>query len=170
MEKKKSNKRRKIFFPWLFFKIIPKGQGWTWLPPHLMPIYFKNAPAPQGLALHVKHCLDFSFVFSAPLSAWRNLLSASGIFCGGRHQLARHQLGCTGIFWPVEGTSQPVTLLKSKKNPSSALRRRRALCTKALSPIHYCDSMVESLLTLSKPPLIDLLTTLHKKTSLEKVV
>ncbi len=28
-------------------------------------------------------CLDFSFVFSAPLPAWRNLFSASGIFFSG---------------------------------------------------------------------------------------
>jgi len=34
----------------------------------------------------VKHCLDFSFVFSAPLPAWRNLFSASGIFCYERYQ------------------------------------------------------------------------------------
>jgi hypothetical protein len=40
----------------------------------------------------VKHCLGFSFVFSAPLPAWRNLFSLRGIFCGGRYQL-----GCTGI-------------------------------------------------------------------------
>jgi hypothetical protein len=52
----------------IIFKIIPKGQGWTWLPPHLMPIHFKNAPAPKGLTLHVKHSLDFSFVFSAPFT------------------------------------------------------------------------------------------------------
>jgi hypothetical protein len=51
----------------------------------------------------VKHCLDFSFVFSAPLPAWRNLFSASGIICGGRYQP-----GCTGILWPAEGTSQAV--------------------------------------------------------------
>ncbi len=35
---------------------------------------------------NVKHCLDFSFVFSAPLPASRNLFSASGIFCGGTYQ------------------------------------------------------------------------------------
>ncbi len=39
--------------------------------------------------INVKHCLDFSFVFSAPLPAWRNLFSARG------------------IFW-VEGTTQAV--------------------------------------------------------------
>jgi hypothetical protein len=66
----------------------------------------------------VKHCLDFSFVFSAPLPAWENLFSASGIFCGGRYQP-----GCTGIFWPAEGTNQPITISKKWKNPSSALRR-----------------------------------------------
>jgi hypothetical protein len=67
----------------------------------------------------VKHCLDFSFVFSAPLPAWRNLFSASGSFCGGRYQP-----GFTGIFCAVEGTSQSVTICKKWKNPSSALRRK----------------------------------------------
>ncbi len=46
----------------------------------------------KSIALHVKHCLDFSFVFSAPLPAWRNeetyLFSASGIFYSGRYQRA----------------------------------------------------------------------------------
>ncbi len=55
----------------------------------------------------IKHYLDFSFVFSAPLPAWKNLFSAIGIFCGGRYQP-----GCTGIFWPAEGTSQPLTISK----------------------------------------------------------
>jgi hypothetical protein len=41
----------------------------------------------------VKDCLDFSFVFSAPLPAGRTLFAASGILCGGRYQP-----GCTGIF------------------------------------------------------------------------
>jgi hypothetical protein len=124
----------------IILKITPKGQGWTWLLPHLMPIYFKNAPAPQGLILHAKHCLDFSFVFSAPLPAWRNLLSADRDFLWwkvparlywGLLTSGRYQLGCTGVFWPVEGTSEPVTISKMWKNPSSALRRRRA-CTQAL--------------------------------------
>jgi hypothetical protein len=35
--------------------------------------------------VHVKHCLHFSLVFSAQLPASRNLFSASGIFCRGRH-------------------------------------------------------------------------------------
>jgi hypothetical protein len=59
---------------------------WGWL-----GFYFKN----------VKHCLDFSLVFSAPLPVWRNLFSASGIFCS-----RRYLPGCTGIFWLVKGTSQ----------------------------------------------------------------
>jgi hypothetical protein len=37
------------------------------------------------LSRHVKHCLDFSFVFSAPLPAWRNLFLTSDIFCGGKY-------------------------------------------------------------------------------------
>ncbi len=64
--------------------------------------------------------LDFSFVFSAPLLAWRYLFSTSGIFRGGRYQP-----GCTGICWSAEGTSQPVTISKKCKNPSSALLRKR---------------------------------------------
>jgi hypothetical protein len=64
----------------------------------------------------VKHCQNFSFVFSAPLPAWRNLFSASGIFCGGRYQPS-------GIFRPAEGTSQPVTISKKWKNPSSPSHR-----------------------------------------------
>jgi hypothetical protein len=78
---------------------------------HIKPIY----------RVCVKHCQNFSFVFSAPLPASRNLFSESGIFCGGRYQP-----DCTGIFWPAEGTSQPVTISKKWKNPSSALHRRRA--------------------------------------------
>ncbi len=74
----------------------------------------------QELGRMVKHCLDFSFVFSAPLPAWENLFSASGIFCGGRY----HQPGCTGIFWPAEGTNQPITISKKWKNLSSALCRK----------------------------------------------
>ncbi len=59
----------------------------------------------------VKHSLDFSFVFSAPLLAWRNLFSVSR------------------LYWelpaPLERTSQPVTISKKWKNPSSASGRRR---------------------------------------------
>jgi hypothetical protein len=42
------------------------------------------------------------------------------IFCGGRYQP-----GWSGIFWPTEGTSQPVIISKNWKNLSSALRRKR---------------------------------------------
>ncbi len=62
----------------------------------------------------------FSFIFSAPLAAWRNLFSACGFFCGGRYQP-----GCTGIFWSAEGTRQPVTISKKWINPSSALQRKQ---------------------------------------------
>jgi len=72
--------------------------------------------------LYVKHCLDFSFVFSA-----------SGVFCSGMYQP-----GCTGIFWPVEGTSQPVTISKKWKNPSSALCRKRTW-VQALSRVSTCS-------------------------------
>jgi hypothetical protein len=61
------------------------------------------------LRRNLKHCLDFSFVFSAPLPVWRNLFSATGIFWGGRYQ-------------PVLGSSDQRTVLanlllflKSKK-------------------------------------------------------
>ncbi len=33
--------------------------------------------------------------------------------------------GCTRIFWPAEGTSQPVTISKKWKNPTSTLLRKR---------------------------------------------
>jgi hypothetical protein len=47
------------------------------------------------------------------LPVWRNLFLASGMFCSGRYQP-----GCTGIFWPVEGTSQLSLFLKSEKIPA----------------------------------------------------
>ncbi len=52
----------------------------------------------------VKHFREFSFVFSAPLPAWRNLFSASGIFCSWRYQP-----GCTLNFW---------LFLNSENNPA----------------------------------------------------
>jgi hypothetical protein len=69
----------------------------------------------------IKHCLDFSIVFSAPLPIWRNLFSASGIFCGGRYQP-----GYTAIFCPAEGTSQPIIISTKWKNPSSAVPRKKS--------------------------------------------
>jgi hypothetical protein len=49
----------------------------------------------------------FLLYFQLPyLPEETNLYSASGIFNG------RYQPGCTGIFLPVEGASQPVTLSK----------------------------------------------------------
>jgi len=64
--------------------------------------------------LYVKHCLDFSFVFSAPLPALRNLFSAIGIFCSGRYQP-----GCSGIFLSVEDYQASVSLfLKCEKIPA----------------------------------------------------
>jgi hypothetical protein len=59
------------------------------------------------------HCLDFSFVFSAALPAWRNLFSASTIFCGGRYQP-----GCSGIFWPAKVPASLSLFLKSEKIPA----------------------------------------------------
>jgi len=83
-------------------------------------IFLKFQIVQNEISTHLKHCLGFSFVFSAPAAAWRNLFSASGISCSGRYQP-----GSTGIFWPAEGTSQLVTTSKKWKNPSSALRRKR---------------------------------------------
>jgi hypothetical protein len=54
------------------------------------------------------------------LPAWRYLFSASGILYGGRYQP-----GSIGIFSPVEGTSQPVTISKKWKKISCALHRER---------------------------------------------
>jgi hypothetical protein len=67
------------------------------------------------LTVNVKHCLDFSFVFSAPLPAWRNLFSASGIFWW------RYQPGCTGIFWPAEGTRKILLYLGKEPEYRPAL-------------------------------------------------
>ncbi len=93
---------------------------WTWQP-GLKIVLEHGAPYPR-----VKHCLDFFFVFSTPLPAWRNLFPASGIFCGGRCQP-----GSTGIFWPAEGASQPVTTSKKWKNQGSTLRTKWT-CVQAL--------------------------------------
>ncbi len=68
----------------------------------------------------VKHCPIFSLVFLYPLHAWRNLLSSSGIFHRGRYQP-----GCTGIFWPAEGTSQLVDL----KKPTLRFTKEKGLST-----------------------------------------
>jgi hypothetical protein len=67
----------------------------------------------KGWSNSINPCLDFCFVFSAPLFVQRNLFSARGIFCSGRYQP-----GCIGIFWLVEGTSQPVIILKCEKIPA----------------------------------------------------
>ncbi len=72
------------------------------------------------LPVHVNHCLDFPSYFELPYLPGKNLFSASRIFYGGWYQP-----GCTGIFWPAQGTSQPVTISKTWKNPSSVLRRKR---------------------------------------------
>jgi hypothetical protein len=85
---------------------------------------------------HMKHCLDFSFVYSVPLPAWRNLFSASGIFCGGRYQP-----GCTRIFWLVEGTCH--YFLKVKK--SQLCFRRKRTWVHALLWFSTCSQMTEGL-------------------------
>jgi hypothetical protein len=61
------------------------------------------------------------------------LRSASRIFCGGRYQP-----GSTKIFWLAEGTSQPVTISKKWKNPSSDLHRKRTW-VQALPWISTCS-------------------------------
>jgi hypothetical protein len=85
----------------------PLGTGHSWnsgLPSTLVsgnrPL-FHECPI-HGPYIPHKAAPGFSFVFSAPLPAWRNLFSAKGILCSGRYQP-----GCTGIFWPAERTSQP---------------------------------------------------------------
>jgi len=43
----------------------------------------------------VKHCWNFPFLFSAPLPAWRNVFSASEIFCAGRRKYhSNHRRAC----------------------------------------------------------------------------
>ncbi len=98
----------------------------------MLDIHSQNDPF-QALSLHGKHCLDFSFVFSALLNAWRNLFSASKIFCRGRYQPSY-----TRNFYWVEGTSQPFTISKKWKNPSSALPRKRTWI-QALPPLSTCS-------------------------------
>ncbi len=89
-----------------FIRSVTLFSSWKWA----VGITSGNSLLPGHYPTCVKHCLDFSFVFSSPLLAWRNLFSASGIFCVGRYQP-----GCTGIFWPAEGTSQTVTISKKVK-------------------------------------------------------
>ncbi len=98
-----------------------------------------------GLSSHVKHCLDFLYVFSAPLPTWRNLFSANGIFCGGSLQP-----GCTGIFGPAEGTSQPLTISKKWKNPSSTLCRKR-IWVQVLPWFSTCSLSYRSRAQISNP-------------------
>ncbi len=59
---------------------------------------------------NMKLCLDFSFVFSAPLLAWRMLFSVSGIFCGGRYQP-----GCMGSSNQRKVLASLSLFLKSEK-------------------------------------------------------
>ncbi len=81
----------------------------------------RHTDTPKTNYTQIRKALPWFFlcIFSS-LACWRKLYSASGIFCGGRYQPC-----CTGIFWPAEGTSQPVTISKKWKNPSSTLRRKR---------------------------------------------
>ncbi len=85
-----------------------------------LEVHLYGVKSHGAFSIFVNHCLDFSFVFSAPLPAQRNLFSACGILCGGRYPP-----GCTGIFWLAESNSQHVTISKKWKNPSCALRRKR---------------------------------------------
>ncbi len=70
-----------------------------WVFPGLFYIMFLEYSLEGIFLQYVKHCLDFSFVFSAPLPARRNLFSASGIFYGRRYQPGYN----TRNFWPAEG-------------------------------------------------------------------
>ncbi len=92
--------------------LVVKGLGFKAFPSSFVArVFIYGAKVPPSE--YVEHCLDFSFVFSAPLHAWRNLFSASETFCGGRYWPGR-----TGIFWRAEGTSQPVTISKKWKIPA----------------------------------------------------
>jgi hypothetical protein len=114
-------------------RVNPKGAGFTGVragPPH----------GAHGVRDPVKHCLDFSFVFSSPLPALRILFSASGVFCGGRWQP-----GCTGIFWPA--ANQPTALgtgLKSRKGLHSGVR-----------PFSYRESMRDEFRVLRLAVVLD---------------
>ncbi len=76
------------------------------------------------LTVNVKHCLDFSFVFSAPLPAWISVFSKWDLLRW------RYQPGCTGIFRPAEGTRK--TLLYLGKGPEY-----RPFCDFQLAPLAY---------------------------------
>jgi len=78
--------------------------------------------------VYIQHRL--SFPFSGPLPACRNLFSSTQIFRRGRYQP-----GWTGILWPVEGNSQPVTISKKWKNQRAALRRKKAYTQALLKSI-----------------------------------
>jgi hypothetical protein len=60
--------------------------------------------------LAIKHRLDFSFIISAPLPAWRNLFSARGDLLGGRYPAS------LSLFLKVEKIS---ALLTREKDLSS---------------------------------------------------
>jgi hypothetical protein len=114
-------------------RVNPKGAGFTGA--RAGPLHGAHAVRDS-----VKHCLDFSFVFSSPLPAWRNLISASGVFCGGRWQP-----GCTGIFWSA--AYQPTALgtgLKSRKGLYSGVR-----------PFSYRESMSDEFQVLRLTVVLD---------------
>ncbi len=58
----------------------------------------------------IKHCLDFSFVFLPEETCFQQ---------AGSFAVEGTSRAVPRIFWPAEGTSQPVTVSKKWKNPSS---------------------------------------------------
>ncbi len=73
----------------------------------------------------------FLRIFSS-LTCLKKMFSASGIFCGGRYQP-----GCTGIFWPAQGTSQPVTISKKWKKSQLCFSQEKDLSRGPPTPIEW---------------------------------
>ncbi len=84
-------------YPWALRCQVP-----TLLPNEITAAGFQIRKALPGF---------FLCIFSS--LTWRDLFWASRIFCGWRYQP-----GSTGIFWPADGTSQPVTISEKWKAPS----------------------------------------------------
>ncbi len=88
--------------------------------------YSQNSPVLNPYILHIKHCLDFSFVFSAPLTAWRNLFSATRDLPRWKVPIRLYQ----------QKVPQPACHFFSKKwkNLSSALRKKRTWVQETYQP------------------------------------
>jgi len=80
---------------------------------------------------YVKHCLDFSFVFSAPLSCLKKPVFR-------KPDVLRWEVGAR-LYWDLltSGRYQPAcTISKKWKNPSSDLRRKRTSVQALLLYVH----------------------------------